>query len=61
MPLADYEKVTSREDFVAFLYNFKSDPIKKEDYWQNVTLDAYLGNMAFWVEKRIDDFLQRRY
>ena len=59
MQLGNIESISTREDFINFLHDFRADLEAKEAYWQNPSLDMFLEAMAWWMENCMDDYFKR--
>lgn len=42
--------VDSREDFIKFLSELRSDKEQRSEEWENVEITSYLGGICSWVE-----------
>lgn len=52
-------EISSKQDFAAFILQMRRDFLSEEDYWQNTTVDSFLGAMVHWVEHRMEDYFER--
>ena len=57
--MSDYEKVGTREEFVAYVRDLLNDLENGERYWQNGSLEPFLEALAHWTEKRMPEYWER--
>ena len=53
--MLDPAKVTSKEDFLAFMREVREDLRTNPDKWENLSLDDFLESLAAWASDTTHD------
>ena len=59
MHVGNIEAITTQEEFIDFLHDFRKDLEAGEAYWQNPDLATFLDQMAFWMSDCMEGYFKR--